>query len=137
MNPKVAVVVLNYNTQALLEKYLGDILASDYDNMDVWVVDNASKDDSVSFLKSQFQEQVHILVSEENRGYAGGYNWALSQIDAEYYVLINSDVRVSKNWLYPLVSLAKKNSKIGAIQPKILDDKKTQFRTSCFLLWQL
>ena len=127
MNPKVAVVVLNYNTQALLEKYLGDILASDYDNMDVWVVDNASKDDSVSFLKSQFQEQVHILVSEENRGYAGGYNWALSQIDAEYYVLINSDVRVSKNWLYPLVSLAKKNSKIGAIQPKILDDKKTQF----------
>ncbi len=127
VNPKVAVVVLNYNTQVLLEKYLGHILASGYDNMDVWVVDNASTDDSVSFLKSQFQEQVHILVSSENRGYAGGYNWALSQIDAEYYVLINSDVRVSKNWLNPLVSLAKKNSKIGAIQPKILDDKKTQF----------
>jgi GT2 family glycosyltransferase len=123
VSPKVAVVVLNYNTQNLLEKYLNYILATAYNNMDVWVVDNASTDNSVAFLESQFQEQIKILVSTENRGYAGGYNWALNQIKAEFYVLINSDVRVSKNWLMPLVNLALKNSKIGAIQPKILDDK--------------
>ena len=95
-SPKVAIVVLNYNTQELLEKYLPDVLATDYDNMDIWVVDNASTDESVSFLQSQFQQQIHILTSSENRGYAGGYNWALDQIEAEYYVLINSDVRVPK-----------------------------------------
>jgi GT2 family glycosyltransferase len=78
-------------------------------------------------LQSQFQQQIHILTSSENRGYAGGYNWALNQIEAEYYVLINSDVRVSKNWLVPLVKLSKLNPQIGAIQPKILDDKRTQY----------
>jgi GT2 family glycosyltransferase len=126
-SPKVAVVILNYNTQELLEKYLPDILATDFDNMDVWVVDNASTDNSVSFLKSQFHQQIHILTSSENKGYAGGYNWALDQIEAEYYVLINSDVRVSKSWLRPLVDLAHANPKIGAIQPKILDDKRAQY----------
>lgn len=126
-SPKVAIVVLNYNTQELLEKYLPDVLATDYDNMDIWVVDNASTDKSVSFLQSQFQQQIHILISSENRGYAGGYNWALDQIEAEYYVLINSDVRVPKSWLRPLVNLAKSNPQIGAIQPKILDDKRVQY----------
>jgi GT2 family glycosyltransferase len=127
VSPKVAIVVLNYNTQNLLEKYLNYILATAYNNMDVWVVDNASTDNSVAFLESQFQEQIKILVSTENRGYAGGYNWALNQIEAEFYVLINSDVRVSKNWLKPLVNLAISNSKIGAIQPKILDDKNPEY----------
>ena len=127
VSPKVAIVVLNYNTQNLLEKYLNYILATAYNNMDVWVVDNASTDNSVAFLESQFQEQIKILVSTENRGYAGGYNWALNQIEAEFYVLINSDVRVSKNWLKPLVNLAISNSNIGAIQPKILDDKNPEY----------
>ncbi len=127
VSPKVAVVVLNYNTQNLLEKYLNYILDTEYNNMDIWVVDNASSDNSIAFLESKFHEQIKILVSAENRGYAGGYNWALNQIKAEFYVLINSDVRVSRNWLMPLVNLALKNSKIGAIQPKILDDKNPKY----------
>ena len=122
--PRVAIVILNYNTCHLLEKYLPSVLNTSYKNKEVWVVDNASIDDSVSFLEEQYADQVQLLVSPKNLGYAGGYNWALKQIEASYYVLINSDVRVTENWLIPLIELANENPNIGAIQPKILDDKQ-------------
>jgi hypothetical protein len=120
--PKVAIVILNYNTRSLLERFLGGVLATSYVNKEVWVVDNASTDDSVAYLQ-QHTEDIKLLVSPENYGYAGGYNWALTQIDADYYVLLNSDVRVPENWLSPLVEMAMSDKRIGAIQPKILDAK--------------
>ncbi len=127
MNPKVAVVVLNFNTQPFLARFLPTLLATDYDNMELVVVDNGSKDDSVNFLKTAFPE-VKLIALNQNFGFAGGYNRALSQIDADYFVLLNSDVEVSKNWLNPLVQLAESDPKIGAIQPKILDfSNKTRF----------
>ncbi len=120
--PKVAVVILNYNTRELLEKYLPSVLDTSYANTEIWVVDNASPDDSFEFVQRTYP-QIKLLRSEENRGYAGGYNWALKQIEADFYVLLNSDVEVTPLWLDPLVKLANDES-IGAIQPKILDLKQ-------------
>jgi GT2 family glycosyltransferase len=124
LQPKVAIVILNYNTRPLLERFLPIVLATEYENKEVWLVDNASTDDSVSFCKTHFAT-THILASEKNLGYAGGYNWALNQIEADYFVLLNSDVKVTPNWLNPLVSLAISDIQIAAIQPKILDFKDT------------
>lgn len=122
LQPKVAIVILNYNTRALLEEYLDSVIATSYVNKEVWVVDNASTDDSVSYLQQRLA-YIKLLVTPENYGYAGGYNWALNQIDADYYVLLNSDVRVAENWLSSLVEMALSDTQIGAIQPKILDVK--------------
>ena len=121
--PKVAIVILNYNTRSLLERYLDGVLATEYSNKEVWVVDNASTDDSVDYIQKHHSESVKLLISPENYGYAGGYNWALKQIEADYYVLLNSDVRVPSNWLKPLVEMALSDKTIAAIQPKILDAK--------------
>jgi len=123
----VAIVVLNYNTEVLLSKYLPSILATNYDNKEIWVVDNASTDGSLALLHENYLDQIKVLQTPKNLGYAGGYNWALSQINAKYYVLINSDVRVTKDWLQPLVKMAENNDQIAAIQPKILADKNPDF----------
>ena len=124
VQPKVAIVILNYNTRPLLERFLPSVLATEYGNKEVWVVDNASTDDSASYIKQHFAEDIKLLVSPENYGYAGGYNWALEHIEADYYVLLNSDVRVPADWLSPLVDMATADKNIGAIQPKILDAKQ-------------
>ena len=121
--PKVAIVILNYNTRSLLERFLDGVLATSYGNKEIWVVDNASTDDSVAYVQQHYADDIKLLVSPENYGYAGGYNWALTQIEADYYVLLNSDVRVPQDWLSPLVEMAMSDKKIGAIQPKILDAK--------------
>lgn len=125
LEPKVAVVILNYNTRALLERFLPSVLATDYSNKEVWVVDNQSSDDSAKFVYEHFNE-VKLLETGANLGYAGGYNWALDRIEADYYVLLNSDVRVPANWLSPLVELAISDNRIGAIQPKIKDAMQTE-----------
>ena len=122
LQPKVAVVVLNYNTRSLLERFLPSVVGTAYSHLEVWVADNASSDDSVDFVKTHYPE-INLLVSPENTGYAGGYNWALKQIEADYYVLLNSDVRVPAQWLNPMVEYAIQHPEVGAIQPKILDAK--------------
>ncbi len=127
MNPKVAVVILNYNTRRFLEKFLPSVLATDYDNFEIVVADNGSKDDSLAFVKSNFPSVTTISLSK-NFGFAGGYNKSISQVKADYFVLLNSDVEVTPNWLKPLVQLAESDLKIAAIQPKLLDYKdKTKF----------
>lgn len=126
LQPKVAIVILNYNTRALLERFLDGVLATEYANKEVWVVDNASTDDSVAYVKQHHAESTKLLVYPENYGYAGGYNWALDQIEADFYVLLNSDVLVPAGWLKPLVEMAITDKSIGAIQPKILDAKQPE-----------
>ena len=123
----VAVVILNYNTKHFLEKFLPSVLASQYSNYTVYVVDNASSDQSVEFVKLNFPE-IKIIQFKQNHGFTGGYNLSLKQINADYFILLNSDVEVDKNWIEPLVNLAESNEKIAAIQPKILSyNQKNSF----------
>jgi len=117
MANKVAVVILNYNGRNYLEQFLPNVLenSSPYQ---VIVADNASTDDSVHFLESQFPE-IQLIKIPENLGYAGGYNYALKYVEAEYYVLLNSDVETTKSWIEPVVELMDENTEIAACQPKI------------------
>jgi GT2 family glycosyltransferase len=121
--PKVAIVLLNWNGRGYLQQFLPSVLASTYNNKEVIVVDNASTDDSVSFLHQNYP-QVRIINLPENRGYAGGYNDALKQVQSDYYVLLNSDVEVHVNWIEPIISLMESDQSIGACQPKILTYSK-------------
>ena len=100
---KIAVVVLNWNGKSWLEKFL-PILVNHSKEATVFVTDNASTDDSVYYVKSNFPT-VKIIVNANNGGYAKGYNDALKQIDAEYFVLINSDIEVTADWLSPIINL--------------------------------
>ena len=119
---KTAVVVLNWNGKAWLEKFL-DNLVKNSQEATVFVADNASTDDSVDFVKSNFPS-VKIIINASNGGYAKGYNDVLKQIDAEYFVLINSDIEVTEDWLSPIIDLMDSDKKIAACQPKLLDYKK-------------
>jgi len=123
---KIAVVVLNWNGKAWLEKFL-PTLVSNSQEATVFVADNASTDDSVSFVKDNFPT-VKIIVNATNGGYAKGYNDALKQILAEYFVLINSDIEVTTGWLSSIINLMDSDKQIAACQPKLLDyNNKTKF----------
>ncbi len=125
-HPKVAVVILNYNGKHFLEKFLSDVIkySAPYE---VVVADNASTDDSVDFMKKNFPE-VKLLVSTVNHGYAGGYNVALKQLNADYFVLLNNDVEVTKDWLLPMVDMMEQHKKVAVCQPKLLDQRnRTKF----------
>ena len=127
MSPKVSIVILNYNTRHFLEKFLPMVLATNYENFEVVVADNASNDDSVDFVKTNYP-LVTLITLSENYGFAGGYNKALAKVKADYFVLLNSDVEVTKDWLKPLVIMAESETSIAAIQPKLLDyNDKTKF----------
>ncbi|MEQ1798855.1 MAG: glycosyltransferase family 2 protein [Lacibacter sp.] len=117
--PSVAVVILNWNGQKFLQQFLPSVIASTYINKRIIIADNRSTDDSVAFLQQQFPT-VEILTSSKNYGFAGGYNFFLQQIKADYYVLLNSDVEVEAGWIEPIIELMEANSKIAACQPKIL-----------------
>ncbi len=119
---KTAVVVLNWNGKAWLEKFLANLVKHSQEAT-VFVADNASTDDSVDFVKSNFPS-VKIIINASNGGYAKGYNDALKQIYAEYFVLINSDIEVTDGWLSPIIDLMDSDKKIAACQPKLLDYKK-------------
>lgn len=95
------------------------MLASTYSNYEVIVADNASTDDSLSFLRATFPE-VTILQMPVNYGFARGYNEALKQVIAKYYILLNSDVEVKQGWIEPVITLMEGDTRIGACQPKIL-----------------
>ena len=99
---KVAIVILNWNGAEMMRRYLPSVLQYSRDKATVYVADNASSDDSLTLLCEHFPE-VRIIVLEKNWGFAEGYNKALAQIDAEYYLLLNSDIEVTHHWLTPLV----------------------------------
>lgn len=116
--PTVAVVILNWNGRKFLEQFLPGVVASTYIHTHIYVADNASTDDSLSYLEAAWP-QVKLVRLQENYGFARGYNEALARIDADYYVLLNSDVEVSAGWLEPMVDLLESNTNIGACQPRI------------------
>ena len=117
-NPTVAVVILNFNGKKLLQKFLPSVI----DNSKlatIYVADNASTDDSIQFLKTEFP-QVKLIELTENYGFAKGYNEALKKVEADYFVLLNSDVEVTPNWLEPIINLMEIDKTVSAAQPKIL-----------------
>ncbi|MDY4499120.1 MAG: glycosyltransferase family 2 protein [Prevotella sp.] len=117
---KIAIVILNWNGVDMMRRYLTDVVNySIVDNAVVYVADNASTDDSVEMLRSEYP-QVKVILLEKNWGFAEGYNKALSQIAAEYYVLLNSDVKVTHHWLQPLVEFMDAHRDVAACQPKLL-----------------
>jgi GT2 family glycosyltransferase len=121
MRARAAVVILNYNGSYYLEKFLPDIIAhsSPYP---VIVADNASTDNSVNLLRQKYPT-LQVVQNSGNLGYAEGYNQVLKHLDADYFILLNSDVEVSDNWIEPILSLMDSDRKIAACQPKILDYK--------------
>lgn len=118
-SPKIAVVILNWNGKTFLEKFLPSVLASVYPNMELVVADNASSDDSLAFLATTYPD-IRIIRFAVNHGFAKGYNEALKQVDATYYVLLNSDVEVTPGWLQPMADMLENDPSIAACQPKLL-----------------
>lgn len=116
---KVAVVILNYNGTKFLRKFLPQVIEQSADDAEVWVADNNSLDGSVEVLQEEFPH-IKILENPYNAGFAGGYNMALKQIEADYYILLNSDIEVTPNWINPVIDLMEKDPAIAACQPKIL-----------------
>lgn len=122
---KVAVVILNWNGRGFLEKFLPSVIACNNSFSEIIVADNNSTDDSIDFLKQHYP-QVRLVINKVNGGFAKGYNDALKHIDAEYYVLLNSDVEVTTGWIEGVIDLMDADKTIAACQPKIrmFDNKK-------------
>ena len=116
-HPNIAVVILNYNGQNWLKKFLGDIVDKS-PAANIYVTDNASTDQSVSYIQENYPS-VKLIQNQKNDGYAGGYNFALEGICADYYVLLNSDIEVTENWLTAVIERMESDHQIGACQPKI------------------
>ena len=121
---KVAVVILNWNGIRFLKDFLPGVVANSAPHK-VIIADNASTDGSADFIRTNFP-QVGIIENGANLGFTGGYNKALKEIDAEYYVLLNSDIEVTPNWVDPVIALMESDKSIAACQPKILDYKNKQ-----------
>jgi GT2 family glycosyltransferase len=124
---KIAIVILNWNGQKLLEQFLPSIVNFSSQEAEVYIADNASTDSSIAYVK-EFFPSIKIVKNTVNGGYAKGYNDALKSIDADIYCLLNSDVEVTKNWLKPIIDVFKTDENTAIIQPKLLDFKdKTKF----------
>ena len=115
----IAVVILNWNGQQWLEKFL-PIVIEKSSMANIYIADNASTDNSVNFIGDNFPS-VKIIHNQLNEGYAKGYNDALKDLKEKYFVLLNSDIEVTDNWIEPIINLMEENSNISACQPKILD----------------
>ena len=116
---KTAIVILNWNGRKMLEQYLPSVIEYSRNDATIIVADNASSDDSLAFLQTHYPE-VQTIVLDQNYGFADGYNRALKQVEAEYYVLLNSDVEVTHHWLEPLVEYMDVHEEVAACQPKLL-----------------
>ncbi len=119
---KVAIVILNWNGCKMLATYLPSVVEYSREDAKVIVADNASTDDSLSFLHTHFKD-VDIIRLDRNWGFAEGYNKALAQVDADYFVLLNSDVEVTHHWLTPLIEFMDAHPEVAACQPKLLSEK--------------
>lgn len=116
---KLAIVILNWNGAQMLHQYLPSVLRYSRDEATVYVADNASTDDSVPMLQAHFPD-VKLILLDQNWGFAEGYNKALAQVEAEYYLLLNSDIEVTHHWLTPLIEFMDTHDDVAACQPKLL-----------------
>jgi GT2 family glycosyltransferase len=118
LTPTTAIVILNFNGRRYLEQFLPFVTANTCAGAEVIVADNASTDDSLDFLGEHYPT-LRVIVLDRNYGFAGGYNVALSQVQSDYFVLLNSDVEVGPGWVEPILRLMESDPSIGACQPKI------------------
>jgi riboflavin kinase/FMN adenylyltransferase len=146
--PRVGIVVLNYNTPQYLKLFLPALCHTQYGNYEIFVADNGSTDDSIKTIQeinldgipaSLGHDKIKVIDLKKNYGFAEGYNQALKHpllaprsVNADkgfdYYVLLNSDCRVSPNWLQSVIESMEKDKTIAAAQPKILSyNKKRRF----------
>ena len=117
---KIAIVILNWNGEKLFDTFLPSVIQhSKGEKIEIKIVDNGSTDKSVEHLK-KFYPSIKIIDLETNYGFAEGYNQALKKVDADYVILLNSDVQVTENWIKPCIGLFEADEKLAAIQPKIL-----------------
>jgi GT2 family glycosyltransferase len=117
-NPKVAVVILNWNGVKHLREFLPSVLSSVWPNLEIVIGDNASTDGSVEFIQQEYPS-IKIIQNDQNYGFTGGYNRVLSQVDADYFILLNSDVEVHPGWIAPVIHLMEIDPLIAAAAPKI------------------
>jgi len=115
---KVAVVILNWNGREFLRKFLPSVLADSQDVAEIIIADNAPTDSSIEFLQDNYP-QLRIITNRTNGGFARGYNEALVEVDADYFVLLNSDIEVTPNWIEPVIELMESDKSIAACQPKL------------------
>lgn len=128
INPEIAIVILNYNGKEWLAQFLPSVIKHKIDNAKIIIADNFSTDDSISFLNKNFGNDIDIITLSKNTGYAGGYNEALKMIRADYFLLLNSDVSVTENWMTPLLEVMEADYDVAVCQPKILSfNEPTKF----------
>ncbi len=123
-NNQIAIVILNWNGAKLFDIYLPSVIRnSDHPNVELIVADNGSTDNSIQHLKNNFPS-VKIIDLSKNHGFAEGYNQALKQVEADVFVLLNSDVEVTPGWLEAALKLMEEDELVVAVQPKILSYEK-------------
>jgi GT2 family glycosyltransferase len=115
---RTAVVILNYNGAKLLQQFLPSVLKFSAE-AEIIIADNNSSDHSMEFVRQNFP-QIRTIQLDQNYGFCGGYNKALKQVVADYYVLLNSDIEVTPQWLAPMIQLLDDNLSVAAVQPKVL-----------------
>lgn len=117
---RTAVVILNWNTEDFLRRFLPGLIRSvkDIDGAEVIVADNASTDGSLRVMETEFPF-IKTIPLERNYGFTGGYNKAFGQIESDLFVLINSDIEVTEGWLEPLIEWMKNHPECGACAPKL------------------
>lgn len=113
----LSIVILNYNGAKYLEEFLPGVIRHSGD-FEIVVADNASSDRSLSMIREKFPA-VRIIRLGGNFGFCGGYNRALKDVQSEYYLLLNSDIEVTANWITPLLKMMEQNPEVAAVQPKI------------------
>ena len=124
---KVAIVILNWNGEKYLEQFLPTLVKNSItDSIKIYIADNGSTDNSVPFLKENFPG-IELILFDKNYGFTGGYNRALEQINAQYFVIVNSDVEVTPNWLEPIIQFMDENEEVAACQPKIRSFVEKQY----------
>lgn len=122
---RLAIAILNWNGRKWLEQFL-PVVVQHSPEADIYIIDNASEDDSVTFVENNFPS-VRVIQNSKNEGFAAGYNSGLKNIDAEIYCLLNSDVEVTQNWIPPMIALFDSDQSIAAAQPKILSYHNRNF----------
>jgi GT2 family glycosyltransferase len=118
---RAAIVILNWNGLHFLQRFMPVLVEkTSHPEVEIIIADNASSDGSVAWLKEQLSN-IRIIEFEKNHGFAGGYNLALEQVEAEYFILLNSDIEVSDNWVAPLMEFMDRNRQVAACSPLLLD----------------
>ncbi len=120
------VLVLNYNGLDFIKRFAQSWINFLPDNTELVIADNASTDESISYLEEQYP-QVRVIALQENHGFAQGYNLAIEQVDTPYCILLNSDIEIKADWITPLIDLLEQDKNIAAVQPKIMDQKAPEF----------